>query len=103
MLVEQVLMALLSGLAYGLTQYFKKAQKGEKFDPYKLAATEVIAVFVALSLVASGAPLNQLTLGQQFALYAGLIPLVENIIKTVVRTYQRAERPPEQPKARAES
>ena len=97
----QVLVAIMAGLTYGLSHYVKKVQKGEGFDPYKLAATEVVAVFVAVSLALSGVRVDQLTIGQQFVLYAGTIPIVENIIKAVVRAYRRTEEPPKHPEAPA--
>lgn len=86
--LEQILTAILAGLTYSLTMYFKKLQKGESFDLWKLASTIVIGIFVAVSLVLSGAEINQLTFEQQFLMYAGLIPIVENILKAIYRRFR---------------
>ncbi len=94
-LAGQILTALLAGLVYGFTHYLKKVQKGQEFDPWKLASTEVIAVVVALTLALNGKAVTQLTWGQQFAVYAGTIPIVENILKAIYRalTKQEPKRP----------
>lgn len=94
----QIFTAMLAGLVYGLTHYIKKAQGGQKFDPWKLAATEVVGVIVAVSVVLSGVQLNQLTWSQQFVMYAGLIPVVENVLKTLIRAAVDRYQPKQPPK-----
>jgi len=96
--LEEILTALLAGFVYGFTHYLKKAQNGEKFDPWKLAATEVVAVAVALALALNGQVVNQLTWEQKFIIYAGAIPIVENILKALWRWLKRSEK--EKPKAK---
>lgn len=83
--MEQILMAALAGLAYGLTHAAKKVQAGQEFDIWKLLATEIVAVVVAVSLVLSGAKVDEMTFEQQFVLYGFLIPIVENTLKAIYR------------------
>lgn len=84
-ILSEILTAVLAGLAYGLSMYAKKVQNGQEFDKVKLMSTLLVSVFVAVSLSLGGVPVNELTWEQRFLAYAGLIPLVENVIKTFIR------------------
>jgi len=90
---QSILIAIVAGIVYSVTMYAKKAQAGQTFDPLKFVSTVLVGILVALSIELSGAPLNELTWQQQFFMYAGLIPIVENLLKTVFRALTlRAER-----------
>ena len=84
--MNDILMAVLAGLTYGFSMYVKKNLGGQKFDPWKLAATLVVSVITAFLMRQSGLPLDEMTFEQQFFIYAGAIPLVENLLKAFVRT-----------------
>lgn len=96
--MNDILMAVLAGLTYGFSMYVKKGLNGQKFDPWKLAATLVVSVLTALLMRQSGLPLDEMTFEQQFLIYAGAIPLVENLIKVVIRGLAElaSRRPPKQ-------
>ncbi|MCD6524931.1 MAG: hypothetical protein J7K48_08085 [Thermococcus sp.] len=91
--------AIMAGFAYGLSMYGKKALNGQEFNKAKLLATLIVSVLTAIIMETSGMPINEMTFQQQFLVYAGAIPLVENLIKIFVRGMVElaARRPPKPP------
>jgi len=87
-MLQDILLAVLAGIVYGLTHYVKHYPK-EQFDPAKLLSTIVVAVGVAVSLALSGVKVDEMTIEQRFVMYAGLVPIVENIIKAILRSFKR--------------
>jgi len=83
-MLQDVVIAIMAGAAYGLSHYLKRYGT-EDFDPAKLLATITIAIACAVGLQLSGLPVNEMTIEQRFLTYAGLVPIVENILKTVLR------------------
>ena len=81
---QDVLLAVLAGITYGLSHYAKH-YSAENFEPAKLIATVIIAIGCAIGLQLSGLPVNEMTIEQRFLVYAGLTPIVENIIKAILR------------------
>jgi len=81
---QDVLLAVLAGITYGLSHYVKH-YGAENFEPAKLIATVVIAIGCAVGLQLSGLPVNEMAIEQRFLVYAGLTPIVENIIKAILR------------------
>ena len=87
-MLQDILLAVLAGIVYGLTHYAKHYPK-EQFNPVKLLSTIVVAVGVAVSLALSGIRVDEMAIEQRFIIYAGLVPIVENIIKAILRSFKR--------------
>lgn len=83
-MLSELMLAMLAGLIYGLSHYVKH-YGAENFEPAKLIATVIIAIGCAIGLQLSGLPVNEMTIEQRFLVYAGLTPIVENIIKAILR------------------
>lgn len=82
-LALQVVVAVLSAAMYASIWYGRARQKGETFDPMKFGSTLIVGAFVGLTLGLAGTQVTFPTIEAQLAGYAGLIAMVEGILKTV--------------------
>jgi len=89
--LTNVLLAMLAGIVYGVSHYAKH-QSTEQFEPVKLVATTILGGLIAVGLQISGVPVNNMTVEQRFLVYGGLIPIIENIIKSIIRWYVRRDK-----------
>lgn len=91
MAIETILYAVIASIAYSLTHYFKKAKKDEPqaFDPSKLLSTAAIGALIGIAFAASGVEVSQLAVEQQLVAYAGLVAVVENVLKAGYRIVKK--------------
>jgi len=90
--VETVLIAVLAAAIYSATSYLKKHMKDdpENFDPVKFAATLIVGAIVGFSMWTSGIPITQEAVETQLVAYAGLVAIVENVIKVIYRAFTKS-------------
>ena len=82
--MESVFIAILASIAYAMTHYFKKAGK-EKFSVTKFLATVIVGAIVGVVMYTQNVPITEESFETQFIAYAGLVALVENVIKIIIK------------------
>jgi len=89
--LQTVLTAVLASVAYSITFYVKKrsSKNRQNFDVKKFIATLIVGVGVGVSISLSGADLTFLSFEAELATMAGIIALVESVLKTIYREVQK--------------
>jgi len=83
--------AVFSAVVYSLTMFVKKnlnSENPQSFDVAKFITTLIWGAIVGVVLQMSGAPINEQSVEQQFAMYTGLIAVTENIVKAIIRAFK---------------
>lgn len=92
-LVIHVIESMLAALVYSVLWYARShAKHGEEFNGRKFAATLVVGGGVGLVLAVSGVAVTAVGLEERLLLYAGVISLVEAVLKTVFAEYRQRQR-----------
>ena len=84
--------AVFSAVVYSLTMFVKKylnSDNPQSFDTAKFITTVIWGAIVGVALQMAGLPINEQTVEQQMATYAGLIAITENIVKAIIRAVTR--------------
>ena len=81
--IETILYALTAGLFYGLIIFARK--RHETFDPYKFLSTMFVAGFIGLLASFSDATITEEYFLLQLTSYAGMIVIVENLLKGAIK------------------
>lgn len=77
-------LGLVAGLVYGGVWFMRaRAKDDEPFDPSKFGATLLVGALVGASLGIANQEVTQSGIETQLVAYAGLITLVEGVIKTI--------------------
>jgi len=87
--MEAIIYAVVAAIVFALSGYLKSA-KDEEFDATKFAATILVGALVGVVLYVKGAAITEEAVATQFAAYAGIVVILENALKTVVRWFQNA-------------
>jgi len=87
--MEAIIYAVVAAIVFALSGYLKSA-KDEEFDATKFAATILVGALVGVVLYVKGAPITEEAVATQFAAYAGIVVILENALKAVVRWFQNA-------------
>ena len=86
---ETILIALISAIVYAGSMFLKKnvdPDNPQDFDAIKFVSTLVVSVIIAATLVAAGTTtVTEATMETQLVAYSGLIALVENVLKILIR------------------
>lgn len=88
-MLETIVLAIVSAILYAGSAFMKKNfnhDNPQSFDTTKFASTLLVSAVIAVSMIAAG--INTVTeadIATQLALYAGMVALVENVIKAVYR------------------
>jgi len=87
--IQAVILAAFSAAGYSLAFYVKKRAKKnpDNFNPYKLASTVIVGVFVGISLQLSGVDFGQEQLAAEIGTYTGTVALLESVLKTLYREF----------------
>ena len=64
--------------------YVKKMQK-QNFDMSKFISTLIVGLFVGITMANNGT-FNEMSFENQMVAYMGIIAVVENVVKAVIRT-----------------
>jgi len=81
--IETILISLLMSVIYVILGVAKSV--GEDFEPIKAGATIVLGLIIGTVMYISGIPITEANVTEQLAIYCGLLYVLENIIKTIVR------------------
>lgn len=89
--LQTIFTAIAASIAYSITFYVKKRSSKNKqtFDVKKFIATLLVGIGVGVSISLSGADLTFLSFEAELATMAGIIALVESVIKTIYREVQK--------------
>jgi len=87
--MEAIIYAVVAAIVFALSGYLKSA-KDEEFDATKFIATVLVGALVGVVLYVKGAAITEEAVATQFAAYAGIVVIVENVIKAVMRWFQNA-------------
>jgi len=84
-MLYEVLVGLAAGVSYAVTGYLKSLKKDgkyEEFDPYKFGQSVLVGVAVGLLSSLTG---YSLPVAEQYLYSTGLVALIENVKKAVIR------------------
>ena len=87
--MEAIIFAIVAAIVFALSGYLKSA-KDEEFDVTKFATTVLVGALVGVVLYVKGAAITEEAVATQFAAYAGIVVIVENALKSVMRWFQNA-------------
>jgi len=82
--METIIYAIIASVIYGLAGYLKNAPQ-EDFDVAKFLSTFVVAVLIGSICYVTGVPITEANVTEQLAAYTGLIVLVQQLIKALMR------------------
>lgn len=86
-LVLSILQAAVAAAIYSISVYMKRRKQGDTFDPYKFFATVIVGIVVGIAIfLSTDRTLDAETLAGQIAAYTGMVVLVENILKYLMRS-----------------
>ena len=83
------IMAVAAAAVYGVEAYLKNV--GEDVDYYKLSATIMLGLIVGAGLSIVNMPITRESVAAMFLTYTGLLVLIENGIKAIVRRIKPPE------------
>ena len=79
-----IVLAVVTAAIYALSGWLKSAPQ-EELSVVRLATTMGLGLIIGVGLVVAGIPVNEAAVLEQMAIYAGLIVLIENVIKAYIR------------------
>ena len=79
-----ILIAIVAAAVFAASGYLKSVGT-ENFDTPKFAATVLVGLVVGAVMCASGSPVTESNVAAQLAMYAGVIAVVENVLKAFLR------------------
>jgi len=82
--METIVYAIIASVIYGLAGYLKNAPQ-EDFDVARFLSTFVVAVLIGSICYVTGVPITEAKVTEQLAAYTGLIVLVQQLIKALMR------------------
>ena len=85
-MIEPILIAVVSAALYALVGYAKSV--GEEPDLAKAGATMILGAVIGVLMAASGIDVTQINVTEQMVIYVGLVAVIENAIKAIVRRYK---------------
>ena len=88
---ETILIALVSAIVYAGSMFLKKnvdPGNPQDFDAIKFVSTLVVSVIIAATMIASNVTtITESMIETQLIAYTGLIALVENVLKILIRKF----------------
>ena len=81
-----IVVAILAAIIFAASGYLKSVGT-EDFDTPKFAATVLVGAVVGAIMYASGLPVTEAGVLEQLAAYAGIVVVVENILKAILRRF----------------
>ena len=79
-----IVVAILAAIIFAASGYFKSVGT-ENFETPKFVATIAVGAVVGAVMYAGGGSITELSVTEQLAAYTGIVVLVENIIKAILR------------------
>lgn len=84
-MLEQVFFAIFVAVLVAVLGYLKNKPKEEEFEIFKITATVLVGILVGMVVYLTDLPVNEESIAAMLAEYAGLILLVEYILKIIWR------------------
>jgi len=81
-----ILIAILAAIIFAASGYLKSAGT-ENFEATKFAATVLVGIVVGAVMYVSGSPLTEANVTTQIGIYAGIVAVVENVLKAILRRF----------------
>ena len=81
-----IVVAILAAIIFAASGYLKSVGT-ENFEPTKFTATVLVGIVVGAVMYASGSPVTEANVATQLAMYAGVIAVVENVLKAILRRF----------------
>jgi len=79
-----ILIAIVAAAIFAASGYLKSAGT-ENFEATKFAATVLVGIVVGAVMYASGSPITEANVATQIGTYAGVVAVVENVLKAFLR------------------
>jgi len=81
-----IVYAVAAAVAYSASFYLKnRTSTNEPFDPIKFFATLIVGIGISLLMLLSHVPLTEQDVFTQLVAYAGLIAIVETLLKSMIK------------------
>jgi hypothetical protein len=79
--------SMASAAVYSMVFYAKKrlSKDKQKLDIKKFLATVIVGAGVGAAFATQGVPINQASVGEKLAMYAGTVAIIESLLKSVFR------------------
>jgi len=81
-----ILIAIIAAAVFAASGYLKSAGT-ENFEPIKFAATVLVGIVVGAVMYAGGSPVTEANVATQIGIYAGIVAVVENVLKAILRRF----------------
>jgi len=81
-----ILIAIIAAAIFAASGYLKSVGT-ENFEPTKFAATVLVGIVVGAVMYVSGSPVTEANVATQIGTYAGVIAVVENVLKAILRRF----------------
>jgi len=81
-----ILIAVLAAVIFAASGYLKSVGT-ENFEAAKFAATVLVGIVVGAVMYASGSPVTEANVATQIGIYAGVVAVVENVLKAILRRF----------------
>ncbi|RKY68967.1 MAG: hypothetical protein DRQ24_11225 [Candidatus Latescibacterota bacterium] len=79
-----ILIAIVAAAIFASAGYLKSSGT-ENFDATKFSATVLVGAIVGVVMYFGGVPVTEANVIEQLAAYAGIVAVVENILKAIIR------------------
>ena len=79
-----ILIAVLAAAIFASAGYLKSSGT-ENFDATKFSATVLVGAIVGAVMYFGGVPVTEAGVAEQLAAYAGIVAVVENVLKAFLR------------------
>jgi len=79
-----ILIAIVAAAIFASAGYLKSSGT-EDFDATKFSATVLVGAIVGAIMYLTGSPVTEASVIEQLAAYAGIVAVVENVLKAFLR------------------
>jgi hypothetical protein len=94
MMIENIVFSVGAALVYSFTFYAKKydLEEKEEFDKWKFISTISVGTLVGVGSAFAGYEVTYANIEAKLVAYAGVIALVESLLKMAYRRYKKIKR-----------
>jgi len=81
-----IVVAILAAIIFAASGYLKSSGT-ENFETPKFVATIAVGAIVGAFMYVSGSPVTEANVATQIGIYAGVVAVVENVLKAILRRF----------------